>query len=251
MTTTLPAFLARLAPPDFRSIAERGCFVYAYLRTNGSPYYIGIASNWKRPTERHGACPVPKERHRIRILRTGLSWNQACKWEMRYIARWGRKDIATGILCNRTDGGDGSLGAIKSDEAKAKMSAAKKAMWSDPERSALTIQAQRKYAATPEGRRHCARIQAEAWNDPDYREKATVTRRRVWADPEYKAKISAKHRNNWADPETAARLKARYTPEHAAKISAALNDPATKERHSAAIKAAWARRKAAAAQEVA
>lgn len=112
------AFLQRLQPPDFRAIAERGSFVYAYLRTDGTPYYVAIASQYRRPLSRQRSVRTPADRRRIRILRSGLPWEQACLWEQRYIARWGRKDNGTGILRNLTDGGDGSPGSPKPKTAE-------------------------------------------------------------------------------------------------------------------------------------
>jgi hypothetical protein len=119
-----PAFLGRLSPPAFMRIAERGCFIYAYLRrTDGTPYYIGLATQAHRPIRHHHkSAPVPPvgERHRIRVLRSGLSREEACRWEAFYISRFGRKDLGTGILLNRTAGGDGT-GQL-SPEARAKLS---------------------------------------------------------------------------------------------------------------------------------
>ena len=44
------------------------------------------------------------------------------------IAVFGRKDLGTGILHNRTNGGEGPSGAIRSDKTRKKMSEAKKNM---------------------------------------------------------------------------------------------------------------------------
>jgi len=43
--------------------------------------------------------------------------------ECRLIALYGRADIGTGHLLNRTDGGDGARGLLPTDEERAKMSA--------------------------------------------------------------------------------------------------------------------------------
>jgi hypothetical protein len=101
-------FLTQLQPVDFGAIAKRGCFVYCYLRADGSPYYVGIASTAYRPVCK-GASETrpPAQRCRVRVMKTGLTWEMACQWERFYIARYGRKDIATGILRNRTEGGEG------------------------------------------------------------------------------------------------------------------------------------------------
>jgi hypothetical protein len=95
MTTT------RLAHPN-------RWFVYCYLRTSSNrPYYIGLASRPDRPLyKRTHNCSVPNDRSRIRVMRSGLSREQAIHWERFYIARYGRKDMGTGCLMNRTAGGD-------------------------------------------------------------------------------------------------------------------------------------------------
>ena len=121
-----------LQAPKFRKIAKEGCFVYCYLRSKdsktgamGTPYYVGIASHWRRPIARHRhSAPVPKDHRFIRILRQGLTWEEVCKWEQRYIAHYGRKDKKTGILLNMTDGGEGFPGLIVSEETRRKKSKA-------------------------------------------------------------------------------------------------------------------------------
>ena len=56
-------------------------------------------------TARH-SCRVPADRTRIRILRQGLTREQANHWEAFYIARFGRKADG-GMLLNTRLGGDG------------------------------------------------------------------------------------------------------------------------------------------------
>jgi hypothetical protein len=59
-------------------------------------------------TARH-CVKVPRDWSRIRILRQGLTLEEAKRWEQFYVARFGRKTLGTGHLLNKREGGEGAL----------------------------------------------------------------------------------------------------------------------------------------------
>jgi len=118
-------------------------YVYAYLRNKdsitaiaGTPYYIGKGKH-NRKLAKHSNAPVPTDHYYIHMIAERLREQEAHLLEIELITKYGRKDIGTGILNNKTAGGEGSSGRIlsadtirkmskpKSEETKKKMSASR------------------------------------------------------------------------------------------------------------------------------
>lgn len=129
-------------------------YTYLWMRENGTPYYVGKGTR-NRAYKNDGYRSVKKPKHDSRILvQHWGSEEEAFSMEKFWISLFGRKDVGTGILRNRTDGGDGPSGYKHSekdlekaskrmlgkklhttphfDDTKAIISSKIKELWADP-----------------------------------------------------------------------------------------------------------------------
>jgi hypothetical protein len=100
-------------------------YTYAYLREDKTPYYIGKGTGDRIYSTNRRNNP-PKDKSRIIFLKQNLTEEEAFRHEIYMIAVFGRKDLETGILRNKTYGGDGISGYVFSEETKKKLSEAHK-----------------------------------------------------------------------------------------------------------------------------
>ena len=187
-------------PHRFHVAAEQGCFVYAYLRQRdsatapaGTPYYIGIASNARRPfRDKSRPVPSPLDRNYVRIIRRRLSWEEAGEWERRFIAHYGLAHQG-GILRNRNEGGCGTRGAtpevraaaasrmqkqLQDPEFRAKLESGRR----KPRTTAKKSEAAKAYYAQPGVRERHAAQQKECSNRPEVRAKMSEAKLLAFAE---------------------------------------------------------------------
>jgi hypothetical protein len=105
-------------------------YVYRHIRKDkNEPFYIGIGSDlkYKRANEKSRRNDIwykiiNKTDYEVQILFDSITWEEACLKEKEFILLYGRIDSNTGVLCNMTNGGDGVVGFLFTDEIKEKIS---------------------------------------------------------------------------------------------------------------------------------
>ena len=122
-------------------------YTYAYLREDKTPYYIGKGQGNRVCRKGKIEIKPPKDKSRIIFLKQNITEEEAFKHEIYMIAVFGRKDLGTGILRNKTDGGDGVSGYVCSEETKRKISESNKGKTASEE-------TRRKISEAHKGRTH-------------------------------------------------------------------------------------------------
>jgi hypothetical protein len=170
-------------------------YTYAYLRVDRTPYYIGKGKGNRISNRKKRDIKPPKDKSRTIFLKQNLTEKEAFKHEIYMISVFGRKDLGTGILHNRTDGGDGASGAIKTLETKAKLSAANKGKNNHNYGKTHSPETREKQSAALKGENHYFYGKTHS---QETKEKISASSKGKIISPETKAKISAanKGKNN-------------------------------------------------------
>ncbi len=107
-------------------------YVYRHIRLDkNEPFYIGIGET----KYRHKAVGarrniiwnriVSKTDYDVEVLIDDITWDEACKKEKEFIKLYGRLDNGSGTLANMTDGGEGVVGVVVTEEMREKMRASR------------------------------------------------------------------------------------------------------------------------------
>ena len=95
--------------------------LYRHIKPCGETFYIGIGNKyrpysndyrnvfWKKITNKYPD-------YEVQIVKSNLTWEDACELEKILISWYGRRDLNKGTLCNMTDGGEGCVGHVYSEK---------------------------------------------------------------------------------------------------------------------------------------
>jgi hypothetical protein len=107
-------------------------YVYKHIRKDTNQvFYIGIGKKEKRKDSiyarnKHWHNIVKKTDYHSEIIEDNLTWEQACEREIFWIKYYGRKDLNEGYLVNKTNGGEGVIGRLISEDEKERLRNARK-----------------------------------------------------------------------------------------------------------------------------
>ena len=152
-------------------------YTYAYLREDKTPYYIGKGSGNRAYATHYNTYVPPKER--ILILKDNLTEEEAFKHEIYMINVYGRKDLRTGILWNRTDGGDGSSGHKHTEEMRKLISQKTKEGMTPEVRKKLSKSSMGKVLSEETKKKMSIRMKGKVWTRDEV-ERRRNTRCNKW-----------------------------------------------------------------------
>ena len=162
-------------------------YTYAYLREDRTHYYIGKGKGYRIYSKQKYIKP-PKDKSRIIYLKQNLTEEEAFRHEIYMIDVFGRIDLGTDILHNKTNGGEGVSGLIHSEETKIKMGEARKGEKNHNYGKTASEETRRKFSEAHKGRTHSEETKI----------KMSETRKGRTASEETKRKMSDSSKGNTA-----------------------------------------------------
>jgi hypothetical protein len=131
-------------------------YVYIHTRLDKNEvFYVGIGDTPKHrrayqvgKRNKHWHNITRKTGYSVTIVYDNISWEEACIKERELVSKYGRIDLNTGTLCNYTNGGEGSNGAIVSADTRTKISLSK----TGKKRPPTSEEARRKISLALKGR---------------------------------------------------------------------------------------------------
>ena len=148
-------------------------YTYAYLREDRTPYYIGKGKGKRAYKKGKNEIKPPKDRSRIIFLKNNLTAEQALIHEIYMIAVFGRIDLGTGILHNKTDGGEGVVNM--SEITKRKISVARKGIIFSEKHRENIGNAFRGKKLSNERKKQISVQSKKNWENPEYRQKVSLS----------------------------------------------------------------------------
>jgi len=220
-------------------------YVYVYRdprpNKNNQPVYVGKGtgdrdlSHWSR-----GSHNKPFQDFLSHIKRKGLvalcervfeseSEQEAFDKEIELITIYGRRDIGTGTLFNRTDGGEGASGAVRTEEQKLNIGKFSRKNWGNEQYRKKIIASQSKAQNTPEAKAIKSKNSKAMWKEQGEKIAVSITAARN--TEESKAKTRAQSKAQWENEN--------YRAKQTANNKEIANREEVKAAKKAAAKALW------------
>lgn len=180
-------------------------YTYIFATPKGVPFYVGKGKGprWTfggNQWARRKARKISSEGGRVRVLIFMASSEQAAfQREVQLIAAYGRRNNGTGVLCNLTDGGEGSAGMKHAEESRLKIAAAVKKSWSNQDHKRSRSGPGNPMFGKPSAMR--GRSQSDS-----ARKKMSIAKRAFWSEEENRNRHSETAKRNWANSEIRAKM---------------------------------------------
>ena len=181
-------------------------YTYAFLREDRTPYYIGKGKGNRAYRRRDKGIKPPKDKSKILILKQNLTEEESFRHEVYMIAVFGRKDLGTGILHNRTNGGDGVSGAVVSDETRRKMSEALKGKPRSKEIRRKISEAHKGKTHSEKSRRNMSESQKGKTHSEETKRKLSEAKKGKTFSEEHKRKLSESQKGKSRSEESKRKL---------------------------------------------